>query len=69
MLAQQLWLAGSRTHLSSCGSWAHSSLASRLLPGQGLNLCPLNWQVDSHTLYHLGSPTFINPWKNFLEQS
>ena len=23
---------------------------------QGLNLCPLHWQVDCHPLYHYGSP-------------
>ena len=33
------------------------SKACGIFPDQGLNLCPLHWQVASHPLYHQGSPT------------
>ena len=32
------------------------SEACGIIPGQGSNPCPLHWQVDSHPLYHQGSP-------------
>ena len=38
---------------------AHSlscSMACGMFPDQGLNLCPLHWQVDYFPLYHQGSP-------------
>ena len=31
-------------------------MACGILPGQGLNPCPLHWQVNSQPLYHQGSP-------------
>ena len=47
--AQQLWHMGfSCSH--TCG----------IFPDQRLNLCPLYWQVDSHPLYHQGSPGNIS---------
>ena len=33
------------------------STACGIFPGQGPNLCPLHWQVDSYPLDHQGSPT------------
>ena len=41
---------------SSCGAqaWLLCSICNLL--DQGLNLCPLHWQVDSYPLYHQGSP-------------
>ena len=54
--------------LSSCGlqalehglvvvaHWLSCSAACGIFQDQGLNLCPLNWQVDSYPLYHQGSP-------------
>ena len=35
--------------LAACGNF----------PDQGLNPCPLHWQVDSYPLYHQGSPAFF----------
>ena len=35
------------------------STACGIFPDQRSNLCPLNWQVDSQTLCHQGSPSFI----------
>ena len=32
------------------------STACGIFPDQGLNPCPLHWQVDSYPLGHLGSP-------------
>ena len=32
------------------------STACGIFLDQGLNLCPLHWQVDSYPLGHLGSP-------------
>ena len=32
------------------------SVACGIFPDQGLNLCPLHWQVDSQPLHHQGSP-------------
>ena len=32
------------------------SMAGGVFPDQGLNLCPLHWQADSHPLYHPGDP-------------
>ena len=34
------------------------SAACGIFLGQGLNPCPLHWQVDSSPLCHQGSPTF-----------
>ena len=36
--------------------------ACGILPDQGLNLCPLHWQVNSQSLNHQGSPVerFLN---------
>ena len=33
------------------------SAACGIFLDQGLNLCPLHWQVDSNPLHHQGSPT------------
>ena len=33
-------------------------VALGIFPGQGLNLCPLNWQADSYPLHHQGSPWY-----------
>ena len=35
------------------------SAACGILPDQGLNPCPLHWQVDSQPLRHQGSPEAI----------
>ena len=35
------------------------STACGILLHQGSNLCLLHWQVDSHPLYHQGSPSLI----------
>ena len=32
-------------------------MARGIFPDQGLNLCPLHWQVDSYPLHHQGSPS------------
>ena len=52
-----LWSTGSRrtgsvvvAHGPSC------SVACGIFPDQGMNLCPLHWQVDSQPLSHQGSP-------------
>ena len=57
--------------LSSCGSWALENRLSSVAHGlscsaacgifldQGLNLCPLHWQVDSPPLSHQGKPSGI----------
>ena len=59
----------SQRGFSCCGAWALGVLASVVValrlscsiacvifPDQGSNLCPLNWQADSHPLSHQGSP-------------
>ena len=35
------------------------SVACGIISDQGLNLCPLHWQVESNPLYHQGSPIFF----------
>ena len=40
-------------------SWAHGlscSMTRGIFPEQGLNLCPLHWQVDSYPLHCQVSP-------------
>ena len=32
-------------------------MACGIFRDQGLNLCPLHWQVDSYPLHHQGSPS------------
>ena len=56
-----LWIMGCKcagsvvvAHGLSCSS-AHG-----IIQDQGLNLCPLHWQVDSFPLYHQGSPHSTN---------
>ena len=44
---------------SSCGIWAQSLLSTQNLPDQGLNPCPLHWQVYSYPLYQQGSLKFL----------
>ena len=34
-------------------------MAHGIFPNQGLNLCPLHWQVDSQPLNHEGSPSRV----------
>ena len=76
---QQLWLAGLvgvACGLQSAGSVvvAHGlscSAACGIFPDQGLNPCPLHWQVDSQPLRHQGSPaggflTTVSPRKSQL---
>ena len=41
--------------LSSCGTLALLPMACGIFPDQGLNMCPLHWQVDFLPLYHRGS--------------
>ena len=41
------------THSLSC------SMAHGIFPDQGLNPCPLHWQVASYPPYHQGSPSFL----------
>ena len=56
---QEPWLTGSvlMTHRLSC------SMPCGTLPGQGLNPCPLHWQVDSYPLCHQrSSPLFFNAY-------
>ena len=50
--ARGFWSMGSvvATNGHSC------SVACGSFPDQGLNLCPLHWQVDSPPLTHQGSP-------------
>ena len=45
------------SRLSSCGTWAWFLYRMGISPDQGLNPCPLHWQVDSYPLCHQGSPT------------
>ena len=40
------------------------SAACEIFPDQELNPCPLHWQVDSHPLYHQGSPILLFSRKN-----
>ena len=43
--------------LSSCGTRAQLACGRWKPPNQGSNPRPLNWQVDSQSLDHQGSPT------------
>ena len=54
-VARGLYSAGSVVvaHGLSC------SAACGIFPSQGLNLCPLHWQVDSQPLHHQRSPTHV----------
>ena len=50
--------------LCGAGSVAVAHRLSRstvrgVFPGQGLNPCPLRWQVDSYPLGHQGSPVIL----------
>ena len=58
-----------RSGFSSCGAWARGmgasvvvahrlscSRACGIFLDQGLNPCPLHWQVDSYPVYHQRSP-------------
>ena len=36
------------------------SMACGIFPDQGLNLCPLHWQADSHPLYYQGVLPFLS---------
>ena len=50
------WVTSSRAlRLRSCGPGLSCSPASGIFPDQGLNLCPLNWQMDSYPWCHQGS--------------
>ena len=55
-----LWLAGSRHTGSAVVAHGPScSVACGILPDQGSNPCPLQWQADSQPLRHQGSPITI----------
>ena len=45
--------------LRSCVHQLSCPAACGIYPDQGLNLCPLHWQVDSYLLHHQGSPIVI----------
>ena len=45
-----------KRRLSSCGHRLSCSEARGIFLNQGLNLCLLDWQVDSYPLDHRGSP-------------
>ena len=55
-------LPGALAHRhDGCGRWIGSpgmgwEVGEGVFPGQGLNLCPLHWQVGSLPLGHQGSP-------------
>ena len=52
-----LWSTGSMHRGSVVAVCGITCLkACRILPDQGLNLCALNWQADSQSLDHQGSP-------------
>ena len=36
------------------------SVACKIFPDQGLNLCLLHWQADSYPLSHQGSPVMVS---------
>ena len=65
-----LWSTGSRYVSSVVGAHRLScSTACEIFPDQGLNLCPLCWQVDSYPLHHQGSPKIVfskeeNIWRS-----
>ena len=54
--AQELRLASSEHRLNSCGHGHCCSVACGIFLDQGLNPCPLHWQVNSQSLCHPGSP-------------
>ena len=54
--AQQLWHVGSRAQAQFVAHGLSCSMTCGIFPDQGLNLCPLHWQVDSYPLCHWGSP-------------
>ena len=67
-----LWRTGSGVGFSSCSMWAQQSwcvspgvqglcfsMACGVCLDQGLNLCPLHWQVISLPLDHHGSPLLL----------
>ena len=45
--------------LSSNGTQAEYSATCVIFPDQGLNPCPLPWQVDSYPLDHQGHPSIV----------
>ena len=42
--------------LSTCGAWPLVAQRHWNLPGLGIELCPLHWQVDFYPMYHQGRP-------------
>ena len=57
---QQLQLPGSRARAQQLGHMGFScAVACGILAGQGLNPRPLHWQMESHPLYHRGSPVLF----------
>ena len=54
--AQQLRLVSLEHRLTSFGHRHCCSVACGIFLDQGLNLCPLHWQVNSYPLCHQGSP-------------
>ena len=46
----RVWASAAVAHRLSC------SMACGIFLDQGLNPCPLHWQVDSYPVYHQRSP-------------
>ena len=59
------WALGC-TGFSGCGTWAQLPRGMWKLPDQGVNQCPLQWQVDSLPLDHQGSPT-ADSWTTLVQ--
>ena len=52
-----LWSMGFRVHgPHRCGKWVELPLSCGIFPDEALNMCPLNWQVDSQSQNQQGSP-------------
>ena len=59
-LSRPLLLRSTGSRCAGLAVVAHGlscSAACGILPGQGLNPCPLHWQADSQPLSHQGSPS------------
>ena len=54
-MAHELWSMGS----VAAALGLSFSTACGILPVQGLNQCPLHWQVDSYPKDHQGSPALF----------
>ena len=70
--AQYLCLASSvlvSCRLSHRGAWAQLLQSHGIFLDQGLNLCPMHWQANSHPLFYEGSPPVYFIMKHFDEQN